>query len=126
MENKLYIIGIKCSLEDLANKIGFVDEGDERYVAYFGFWENIVFVEYNQDTHEYTVKENVDGEIRYYKYDTEKELFRHMDSNGIDFIYDLNPMGDIYRSYSAAYLEVVRWAADVAWTREKYFNLMEG
>ena len=123
MENKLYLVGIKCSLEDLANRFGLVSEGE---IAYFNFWNNIAFIEYNQDTYKYMVKEIVDDEVRYYTYDQEKELFRHMDDYGIEFVYDNNPMGDIFQSYSAAYLAVVRWVADVAWTRDLYSNLMEG
>lgn len=123
MENKLYLVGIKCSLEDLANRFGLVPEGE---IAYFNFWNNIAFIEYNQDTHKYTVKEIVDDEVRYYTYDQEKELFQHMDDYGIEFVYDNNPMGDIFQSYSAAYLAVVRWVADVAWTRDLYSNLLEG
>ena len=123
MENKLYLVGIKCSLEDLANRFGLVSEGE---IAYFNFWNNIAFIEYNQDTHKYTVKEIVDDEVRYYTYDQEKELFRHMNDYSIEFIYDDNPMGDIFQSYSAAYLAVVRWVADVAWTKNLYNSLMEG
>lgn len=126
MENKLYLIGIKCSLKELANHFGLVDEGDESHVAYFDFWNNIAFIEYNQDTHMYTVKEIVDDEVRYYFYKQEKDLFRHMDDYGIEFVYDNNPIGAIFQSYSAAYLALVRWVADVAWTRDLYNNLMEG
>lgn len=127
MENKLFLVGIKCSLDQLAEKVGLVDTfSGERHVAYFGFWENICFIEYNQDTHEYRVKEVVDGEVEYYNCGKENNLFRHMDNNGIRFIGDENPIGAIFTSYAAAYLEVVRWAADIAWTREKYNALLEG
>jgi hypothetical protein len=127
MENKLYLVGIKCSLEELANHFGLVDSlSGEEEIAYFNFWNNIAFIEYNQDTYKYTVKEFVDDEVRYYTYDQEKELFQHMDDYGIEFIYDNNPMGDIFQSYSAAYLAVVRWVADVAWARDLYYNLLEG
>ena len=127
MENKLYFIGIKTSLKNLANHFGFIESfSDEKQIAYFNFWENIVFFEYNQDTHMYVIKEIIDNEIRYYTYEKEKDLFRHMDDHNIEFVYNLNPMGDIFQSYSAAYLAIVRWVADVSWTRELYDNLMEG
>ena len=127
MENKLYLIGIKCSLKELANHFELIDTfSGEEQIAYFNFWENIAFIEYNQDTHLYTVKEIIDGEVQYYFYKREEELFRHMDDYGIEFVYDNNPIGDIFQSYSAAYLALIRWVADVAWTRDVYNNLMEG
>ena len=96
------------------------------HIAYFDFWDKVCYIEYNQDTHEYVVKEVVDGEIEYYQCAKEKELFRHMDDNGICFIGDDNPLGAIFQSYSAAYLAVVRWAADVAYAKAKYNALLEG
>ena len=44
MENKLYFIGIKTSLKNLANHFGLIESfSDEKQIAYFNFWENIVF-----------------------------------------------------------------------------------
>lgn len=123
MENKLYLVGIKCSLSNLANRVQLIEEKGVKHIAYMGFWENIVFFEYNQDTHEYIVKEVVDNEIRYYSYEKETDLFHHMDNHGIEFVYDI-PMGEIFQSYSAAYLEVVRWAGDICWTREYFHELV--
>lgn len=125
MENKLYFIGVKCPLEQLAEHFGLVEEGEERHIAYFGFWNNVVFFEYNQDTHLYRVKEIVDSEVQYHDFDEEKFLFRYMDEHYIEFVSDLNPLGEIFRSYAAAYLSVIRWVADVAYSRDLYRKLLE-
>ena len=93
-------------------------------MVYSDFWDNIDFVWYNQDTYLYTVKEIINKEVKYSYYKAEKELFRHMDTNGIEFISDSNPMGEIFQSYSAAYLAIIRWAADIAWTKQKYSQLI--
>ena len=123
MENKLYLVGIKCSLFDLAKRVQLIEEKGIKHIAYLGFFFFFVFFEYNQDTHEYIVIEVVDNEIHYYSYKKENDLFRHMDDHGIEFVYDI-PMGEIFQSYSAAYLEVVRWVGDVCWTRELFNELV--
>ena len=126
MENNLFLIGIKCNLEQLANYVSIKKEkGIERMIySYSNFWSNITFIWYNQDTHLYTVKEILNGEVKYSYFEKEKELFRHMDDNGINFIYGDNPLGEIFQSYSAAYLALIRCAADVAWTKHKYDQLV--
>ena len=124
MGNYLFLIGIKCNLEQLANCVSVVEEDGVEHVAYFGFWDKIAFIWYNQDTHIFTIKEIVDGEVRYYNYEKDEELFQHMDDNGIEFIYGTHSLGKTFKSYSAAYLEIIRWVADVAWTREKYNQLL--
>lgn len=128
MENNLFLIGLKCSLEQLTNYVSIKKEkGIERMVySYSNFWGNITFIWYNQDTHLYTVKEILNGEVKYFYFEKEKELFRHMDDNGIKFIYGDNPLGENFQSYSAAYLALIRWAADVAWTKYKYNQLVSG
>lgn len=126
MENNLFLIGIKCKLEQLAHCFSIVKEKGIEHMVYSNFWDNIVFIWYNQDTHLYTVKEIIDKEVKYFYCRTEKELFRHMDTNGIEFVNDLHPLGKIFQSYSAAYLELIRWAADVAWTKYKYDQLIRG
>ena len=46
--------------------------------------------------------------------------------NGIEVIVDDEPLGNIFRSYTAAYLELVRWAADIAYSKNYYYSLIEG
>lgn len=125
-EDKLYLIGIKCSLEELANHVGLVntfEENPEQEVAYFDFWDKVCIIEYNRESGHYFVKENIIGEPQYFLASTEKILFKYMDCNGIEFVQD-GPLGIIFQSYAAAYLEIVRWAADVAYTRDHYNKLM--
>ena len=124
MENNLFLIGLKCSLEQLAHCVSLVEEKGIERMVYSNFWDNIVFIWYNQDTHLYTAKEIVDGEVKYFYSNKEKALFQHMDDNGINFIYSDNPLGEIFQSYSAAYLAVIRWVADIAWTKHKYEQLV--
>lgn len=126
MENKLFLIGIKCPLSQLANQVSVVEEYGVRHVAYFDFWKNIVFIEYNQDIHQFVVKEIKDNKVQYSVYEREKYLFRHMDEENISFVGDNNPLGEIFRSYSAAYLALIQWVGDVAWTKEYYNSLLEG
>ena len=125
MENNFFLIGLKCSLEQLANYVSIKKENEIEHMVYSNFWSNIAFIWYNQDTHLYTAKEIINGEIRYFYSNREEALFRHMDDNGINFIYGDNPLGEIFQSYPAAYLALIRWAADVAWTKEKYKQLVK-
>lgn len=129
MNNKLYVIGIKLPLKMLSNKV-YIDTtftGFQQLIGY-GFWENICFIEYDRDTKEYTIEEfEFPGTIpQYKKFHTEALLFAYMDEHEILFVNDCNPLGAIFQSYSAAYLEVVRWGADIAYTRKYLNNLMEG
>ena len=127
--NKLYLVGIKQSLPKLANCVSLIGTLTGRYeVGYFEFWNNICFIEYNQDTKEYTVKEFGPHRepIVCKKFHTESMLFAYMDEHEILFVDDCNPLGAIFQSYAMAYLAVVRWAADIAYTKELYKNLLQG
>ena len=107
--NKLYLIGVKCPLPQLAECVGLVDipYGYEE-VVYMGFWDKVVIFEYDQMTKQYTVKENVVGEPHYFVTHSEQILFKYMDDNNIQFVIDPNPLGNIFQSYTAAYLELPR------------------
>jgi len=125
--NSLYLIGVKCPLPQLAEQVGLVENflGEEE-LAYFGFWDNVCIIEYNIDNRCYWIKGfGVEG-LCYANFGNEKELFSYMDEQHIDFIHEDNPLGNIFYSYSAAYLELVRWAADIAYIKDYYINLVEG
>lgn len=126
-ENKLFLIGVKCSLPQLAKCVGLVDSfSSNQQIAYFDFWEKICFIVYDRDSKEYTVKENCDCAAHYHTFNDEIKLFQYMDENDIQFVGDENPLGAIFSSYSAAYLEVVRWAADICYICNLYNDLLEG
>lgn len=126
MNANLYLIGIKYSLEELAAKVSLVEDyNGERHVGYFGFWQNIAFIEYNRDTKQYLVKEVIDDEVHYTSCLTENCLFQYMDDNNIQFIGDENPLGEIFESYSAMYLTLIRWVGDICYTRDLYEKLLE-
>ena len=119
MENNLFFIGIKCTLEQLSECVFVTEEDDTEYVDYYDFWDN-------QDTHLYTVKEIVDKEVKYFYFEEDKNFIKYLNENKIQCIYDDNPLGQIFQSYSAAFLAIIRWAADVAWTKNKLEKLLEG
>lgn len=126
--NKLYLIGIKCPLPQLAECVGLVntyEEYPEQEIAYMGFWDKVCIIEYDQMIKQYTVKENLIGEPHYFCTHSEEILFKYMDDNQIEFVIDPNPLGNIFQSYSAAYLALVCWAADVAYTRDRLHELLE-
>ena len=126
MENNLFFIGIKCTLEQLSECVFVTEEDGKEYVDYYNFWDNIVFIWYNQDTHLYTIKEIVDKEVKYSYFEEDKNFIKYLNENKIQCVYDDNPLGQIFQSYSAAFLEIIRWAADVAWTKNKLEKLLEG
>lgn len=126
MENKLYIIGIKENLEHLAECVGLVDtfSGTEE-LAYFGFWDKVCIIEYNAENDSWWIKEFGIKGPRYINCIDNKELFKIMDEEKIQFPREDNPLGEIFQSYTAAYLQLVCWAADVAYTKDKLYNLLE-
>ena len=126
MIDKLYFIGTKIDLPKLTNHVGLVDTFSGRSeVAYFDFWNNVCIIEYNRKDGTYLIKENL-LEPHYCFCYTDKDLFHYLDEHEIQTILDDNPLGAIFHSYAMAYLELVRWAADVAYTREFWNNLIEG
>lgn len=126
MNANLYLIGIKCSLKELAAKVSLVEGyNGERHVGYSNFWENIVFIEYNIDTKQYLVKEVIDNEVHYTSFSTEKCLFQYMDDNNIQFVSDESSLGEIFESYSMMYLTLIRWVGDICYTRDLYEKLLE-
>ena len=122
MENDLYFIGTKIDLKKLTTHVGLAGDNE---VAYFDFWNNVCIIEYNTKTKVYIVKDNL-LEPQYYTCISDRALFRCLDDHEIQVVYDLNPLGAIFQSYAMAHLALVRWAADVAYTRDLWNNLIEG
>lgn len=118
MGDKLFLIGVKDTVSNLAKEVAIVDSlTGNKNLVYLNFWDNFSIIQYDTETKEYFIKEDLRSS-EYKSLETEKELFKYMDDNGIEFIDDLNPLGSIFRSYTMAYLEIVRWSADVAYTSE--------
>ena len=82
----------------------------------------INILEYNPETKWYTIKLN---EKEYEVFGSENSLFKYMNETGCRFISHENPLGAIFKSYTMAYLECIRWAADVDWTLRAYSNLLK-
>lgn len=126
MGNKVYFIGLKCSVAELAEKVGLIMniESDEKEIAYMGFWNNVCIIEYDGNTDFYTVKENIFGNCVYHICYGGATLINYCNDNNIQFPIE-SPIGQFFASYSMTHLALVRWAADVAFTRDFYNSLLE-
>lgn len=123
MENKVYFIGLKCTAAELADKVSLMNTiPGEDELAYMGFWDNVCIVEYNGDTDVYTFKENIFGDYKFHACLDVKSFIRHCNKNNIQFAD--GPLGQAFTSYAMAHLAIVRWAADIAYTREIWNNLL--
>ena len=115
MNDNLYLIMTNRSLLKLADDIISSTDRIDNGI--------IIILEYNPKTKWYSIKttENKNYKIFW----NEKALFGYMDKNGYRFIGDENPLGAIFKSYTMAYLECIRWAANVDWTLRAYSNLLK-
>ena len=139
MNNNLYLIAIAAPLTEIADCVHLekvyctilTERGTEE--TFIGEYEpnwndikdNFYIVQYDQDRHYYRVHPLGGCDFEYYC-EKEKYLFSYMDAKELRFIGDDNPLGNIFHSYSAVILECIRWAADAAWTKEKYRQLTNG
>lgn len=132
MENNLFLIGITESLEKISNHITLSKMYE---VPHYNTliereripnWNNIknffYIINYNQDKRYYRVIP-LGVDVHYYM-EKEENLFSYMDAKHIQFIGDNNPLGKIFQSFPMVFLELSRWTADVAWTKEKYNQLI--
>ena len=124
MENKVYFIGLKCSVAELTEKVSLIDvvPGEDE-LAYMGFWNNVCIIEYDGNTDFYTFKENILNDSIYHICYGVKTFINYCNDNNIQFPID-SPISKPFESYAMAYLELVRWAADVAYTRKNWINLL--
>lgn len=116
--NKLYLIGIDYSLKELLNEISLY----ENEIEFGCFWDCIYFFEYNQNNKNWKIFDRDYNLIFACK--EEKNLFSYMDKNKIRFIYN-NPLGEIFKSFTMAYLECVRWAADTLYAKNRLELLLK-
>ena len=123
MENKVYFIGLKCSAAELAEKVSLIDivPGEDE-LAYMGFWDNVYIVEYDGNNDIYTFKENIFGDYKFHACLGAVTFVHYCNDNNVQFAE--GPLGQCFTSYAMAHLALVRWAADVAYTRKNWINLL--
>lgn len=124
MENRVYFIGLKCSAAELAEKVSLINviPGEEEKIVYTDFWNNVCIIEYNGNIDTYTVKENIFGDCEFHACYGAVTFINYCNDHNIQFAE--GPLDQCYKSYAMAHLAVVRWAADIVWTREKWNNLL--
>ena len=123
MENKVYFIGLKCTTAKLADKVSLMNTiPGEDELAYMGFWDKICIVEYNGDTDIYTFKENIFGDYKFHACLGAVTFVHYCNDHNIQFAD--GPLGQAFTSYAMTHLAIVRWAADIAYTREIWNNLL--
>ena len=122
--NKVYFIGTKCSLSQLAKQVGIVDTpSGKKEIVYMGFWDNVCIVEYDGNTDFYTFKENILNDSVYHICNGGATFINYCNDNNIQFVG--GPFSQFFTSYAMAYLTVIRWAADVAYTKELWNELVQ-
>ena len=126
-ENKLYYICTRIPIRTLSNYV-FLDGLDNQELVYTEFWNNVAILEYDTESRIYALKEFGCTEFSQTTiyFATESKLFKYMDTVHLEFIQDRNILGKLFRSYTSAYLELIRWAADVAYTKKFQEELLEG
>ena len=123
MENKVYFIGLKCTTSELAEKVSLINAVPDEYeLAYMGFWDNVCIIEYDGDTDTYTFKENIFDNCVYHICLGIKSFIHYCNDNNIRFAE--GPLGQPFTSYAMTHLALVRWAADIAFTRDLYNSLL--
>ena len=121
--NKVYFIGLKCSASELAEKVSLINAvPGEDEIAYMGFWDNVCIIEYDGNTDFYTFKENIPNNSVYHVCYGVKTFINYCHDNNIQFVE--GPLSQCFESYTMTYLALVRWAADVAYTKNLWNNLL--
>ena len=115
MENKLFLLGIDVPLREIIELIGATPEIEEKVLRHFYIFE------FNQDIKTYQMW-NMLNIKKQFKFQTENEMFDKMDADGINFIGDI-PLGNIFKSYTATYLELIRWTADIYYAKRHWEGL---
>lgn len=115
MENKLYLLGIDVPLKEIIKLIEATPEIEEKVLQHFYMFE------YDQDTKLYRVW-NINNYYIVYGFDSNKDMFNKMEERGINFVGDI-PLGNIFKSYTATHLELVRWTADVYYAKRHWEDL---
>ena len=94
------------------------------FLCYHNFWSNVAIVQTN-DFDLFTIKEfGVEGDIKSEFSVSRKFLNRFLEENGYSFIDNNLPIGQFFSSYPYAILNLVAWAADIAYTKKRMNELM--
>ena len=117
MENKLYLLGIDVPLEEVIELIEATPEIEEKVLQHFYMFE------YDQDTKLYRMW-NILNTYRYIRFKCDTDMFNRMDMIGINFLGDI-PLGNIHKSYTMMYLELVRWVADIYYAKRHWEGLIK-
>lgn len=117
MENKLYLFGIDVPLKCIVDVIYATPYVDD-YI-----WKHLYMFEYNQDTKLYRMW-NINKYYIVYGFESDKDMFSKMEEQRINFVGDI-PLGNIFQSYTMAYLELVRWTADVYYAKRHWESLIQ-
>ena len=117
MENKLFLFGIDVPLEGIVSLIYRTPEVETMV------WRHFYVFEFNQDNGTYKMW-NIFKPHIVFGFETENDMFDKMDAEGINFIGNI-PIGNIFKSYTMAYLELVRWVADVYYAKRHWGSLIQ-
>ena len=117
VENKLYLLGIDVPLGEVIELIKSTPEIEEKVLHHFYMFE------YDQDTKLYRMW-NISKSYITYGFQFEKDIFNKMEDEGINFLGDI-PLGNIHKSYTAMYLELVRWVADIYYAKRHWEGLIK-
>ena len=117
MENKLYLLGIDVPLEEVIELIEATPEIEEKVLQHFYMFE------YDQDTKFYKMWSIYKTYI-VYGFKSDKDMFNKMEEQGINFLGDI-PLGNIHKTYTMMYLELVRWVADIYYAKRHWEGLIK-
>lgn len=115
MENKLYLLGIDVPLKIIIELISATPEVESKVLRHFYMFE------YNQDTKLYRMW-NIQNNYGCFRFKSDVDMFHTMDKEDINFVGDI-PLGNIFQSYTAAYLELVCWTADIYYAKRHWEGL---
>lgn len=117
MENKLYLLGIDVPLKEVIELIEATPEITPGVLQHFYMFE------YDQDTKFYKMW-NIYKTYIVYGFEFDKDMFNKMEEQEVNFLGDI-PLGNIHKSYTMMYLELIRWVADIYYAKRHWEGLIK-
>lgn len=124
--DKVYRIWSIKSEQELAKEVRLQESfsGNKYPVYTYDFWKSIAISEYDPDLDLttfifYDEFGNVDTKFYFKTYAEVWNFFQHVDLNN-----SITYLGNSAKSYSAAWLNLICWATDVAWCKQKWSDLV--